>query len=79
MLGWAGLGSDGCRRSADAEQWSPCWPDIARGNRGGVGSGSTELAEVLAYRDFFLIIRRGFRVKVSCLSDAICFYQYFYW
>jgi hypothetical protein len=31
------LGSDG-RSSADAELWRPCEPDIARGNRGGVGS-----------------------------------------
>jgi hypothetical protein len=27
---------------------APLVPDVARGNRGGVGSGSTELAEVLA-------------------------------
>jgi len=29
---------DGRRRSADAELWRPCEPDVARGNRGGVGS-----------------------------------------
>jgi hypothetical protein len=26
------------RRSADAELWRPCWPDVARGNGGEVGS-----------------------------------------
>jgi len=31
-------GSDGRRRSADAELWRPCESDVARGNRGGVGS-----------------------------------------
>jgi hypothetical protein len=31
-------GSGGRRRSADAELWRPCEPDVARGNRGGVGS-----------------------------------------
>jgi hypothetical protein len=30
--------SDGRRHSADAELWHPCWPDVARGNMGGVGS-----------------------------------------
>jgi len=34
----AGSGSGGRRRSADAELWRPCEPDVARGNRGGVGS-----------------------------------------
>src|SRR5215469_5174454 len=42
------FGSDGRRRSADAELWRHCWPDVAKGNGGEVGSGSTELAEVLA-------------------------------
>jgi len=41
-------GSGGRRRSADAELWRPCWPDVAKGRTGAVGSGSTELAEVLA-------------------------------
>jgi hypothetical protein len=31
-------GSDGRYSSADAELWRPCRPDIARGNRGEVGS-----------------------------------------
>jgi len=31
-------GSDGRRRSADAELWRPSESDVARGERGGVGS-----------------------------------------
>ena len=27
-------GSDGRRRSADAELWRPCWPDGAKGGQG---------------------------------------------
>jgi hypothetical protein len=25
-------------RAADTELWRPCWPDVAKGHRGGVGS-----------------------------------------
>jgi hypothetical protein len=37
-MGEAELFSGGCydgrRRSADAELWRPCWPDVARGEQG---------------------------------------------
>ena len=44
---------DGCRRSADAELWRPCWPDIARGNRGGVGSVALQRQHYFADWDSF--------------------------
>jgi hypothetical protein len=31
-------GSGGRRRSADAELWRPCWPDVARGDRAESGA-----------------------------------------
>jgi hypothetical protein len=62
-------GSGGRRRSPDAELWRPCEPDVARGNRGRVGSGSTELAEVLA-------LPRGMGVPPVTFADARPGYAY---
>jgi hypothetical protein len=62
--------SPGGRRSADAELWRPGWPDVASGNKGGVGSLALSAAQTTARAEPRPTVKHGLTGWLFFVSDG---------